>query len=273
MKSFMVAGTNSSCGKSFVTTALIRYFRGLGWRVAPFKALNISAKPYMLDDKRAMGFSTFIHARAAEIQPDALMNPVYIKPEANSTKIYVWGELVCEGAYTKFYDMLSELKEKIREAYEIMKERYDVIVIEGSGSAAEINCRNEDLANGYMAELASPEVILVGDIHLGGVFASIHGTIDFMSPPLQKQTKAFVINRYSGEKEKLKSGIDMLEACHGVKCLGVIPYMADMGVLNQKLLDNCGKQGIDEGNLSLITKQIFQNEERVFQFCDFTKLM
>lgn len=227
MKSIMVAGTSSSCGKSFVTTALIRYFRSNGYTVAPFKAQNISSNSVMIKDGKEIACSTYIQAYAAQVEPEVIMNPVLIKPKRERTQFYINGELHYEGPYQNYRGFIPEIKDCVSQAYFRLIKKHDIVVIEGAGSVAEINNKGEDIANEYIAQIAKPAITLVGDIHLGGVFASLHGTLDLMPPSLKEHTKTFVINKYSGDEERLRIGIEFIEKYHHVKCAGIIPYNED----------------------------------------------
>ncbi len=219
----MVVGTNSSCGKSFVTSAILRYLNNKGISAAPFKAQNISLNSYITDENKEIAYSTYVQSLAARMPAKAIMNPVLIKPARDKTQIIVNGEVIYTGDYQNYDNYLERIKKNVQEAFFKLSKEYDVIVIEGAGSSAEINMDN-DIANSFIAEIAKPYSILVGDIHWGGVFASLHGTLDFMPKSLKNSVKSFIINRYSGEKDILQKGIEVIEGKHNVNCLGVLPY-------------------------------------------------
>ena len=219
----MVVGTNSSCGKSFVTTAILRYLNNKGISAAPFKAQNISLNSYITNENKEIAYSTYVQSLAARVPAKAIMNPVLIKPARDKTQIIVNGEVIYTGAYQNYDNYLERIKKNVQEAFLKLSKEYDVIVIEGAGSSAEINMDN-DIANSFIAEIAKQYSILVGDIHWGGVFASLHGTLDLMPKSLKNTMKSFLINRYSGEKNILQKGIEVIEDKHNVKCLGVLPF-------------------------------------------------
>lgn len=225
MKPLMIIGTNSGCGKSFTVSALIRFLINKGYSVAPFKAQNISSNAVKIHDGKYIAASTYIQSQMAEIEPDTSMNPVLIKPNKEEMEIFLNGDFFVLDNYREYSKYLPLIKTTVTEGYRKLKEKYDIIVIEGAGGAAEINCLNEDVANNFMASIAEPNTIVVGDISLGGFFSAVHGTIDLMPEILQRNVTAFIVNKYYGKKSKLASGIEMIENMHNVKCIGVIPYM------------------------------------------------
>lgn len=225
-KSFLVLGTASGCGKSFTTTALIRHFRSLGLNTAPFKAYNLSSN-YHTYSGLYMSYSTYLQTLAAGVEPEPEMNPVYVRPKGYDMELFLNGKPYYTGSYRNYGQLFPAVSEAALADHEALARRYDVIVMEGSGSPAEINCYERDLANRFMAENVRPFSILVGDIDPGGVFASLHGTLELMPPGVRETVGGFIINRYGGDPADLASGIRFLEERHGIPCLGIVPWMAD----------------------------------------------
>ncbi|WP_110931979.1 cobyric acid synthase [Paenibacillus bouchesdurhonensis] len=237
MKSLMIVGTSSSCGKSFITAALLRMLRNKGYAAAPFKAQNISSKFYITGDHSEIAYSTYIQALSAGVVPEADMNPILIKPAYDETQIFLNGKLFHTGCYTKYGDFLPEIRAGIENSFQRLAAKYDILIIEGAGSTAEINLANEDVANIFTAKITKSPLLLVSDIHYGGVFAAIHGTIDLLDESIKDQLEGFLINRYQGIKDVLQSGIDVLEKKHGVPCAGVLPYQQDIVVPDEQGFD------------------------------------
>jgi adenosylcobyric acid synthase len=223
-KSIMFLGTASSVGKSTLVTALCRYLRNLGINVAPFKALNISLNSYVTKDGLEMGRAQVVQAEACKIEPDALMNPILLKPSGSYTQVIVKGKVSCKIESYEYKELNEALKMQVKEAYDKLSEDYDIIVLEGSGSCAEINLKESDISNMAMAEIADAPVILVSDIDKGGVFASIVGTFQLLSELERKRIKGVIINKFRGDIELFKSSIRQLEEIINVPVLGVMPY-------------------------------------------------
>ncbi len=225
MASFMIVGTNSCCGKSFTSSALIRFLRSKGYSVAPFKAQNISSQAVEIGNGKEIAVSTFIQSSMAEIEPDSVMNPVLIKPDKGNMKIYLNGIFYASDNYREYSRYIPAIKDTVLTCFHRLKGQYDFIIIEGAGSPAEINCLEEDISNSFMASMAD-SAIVVGDISLGGFFAAMHGTLELMPQNLRSKVCAFIVNKYLGEKNKLLCGISAIERWHDIKCIGIIPYMS-----------------------------------------------
>lgn len=223
-KNIMFLGTASSVGKSTIAAAICRYLKNQGFSVAPFKALNISLNSYVTKDGLEMGRAQVVQAEACKIEPDALMNPVLLKPSGNCTQVILNGKVFRNIEPYKYKELNKNLKKKVKEAYEKLKEDYDIIVLEGSGSCAEINLKDSDIANMAMAEVANAPVILVSDIDRGGVFASIVGTIQLLSEAERSRIKGVIINKFRGNVELFKPAIKQLEEIIKIPVLGVMPY-------------------------------------------------
>jgi adenosylcobyric acid synthase len=223
-KSIMFLGTASSVGKSTLVTALCRYLKNQGLNVAPFKALNISLNSYVTKDGLEMGRAQVVQAEACKVWPDALMNPVLLKPSGEYTQVIVDGKVFCKIEPYKYKELNDTLKIQVKKAYDKLSEQHDVIVLEGSGSCAEINLKDSDISNMAMAEIANAPVILVSDIDRGGVFASIVGTIQLLPEAERNRIKGVIINKFRGNIELFKSAIKQLEDIINIPVLGVMPY-------------------------------------------------
>ncbi|WP_297421537.1 cobyric acid synthase [Clostridium sp.] len=223
-KSIMFLGTASSVGKSTLATALCRYLKNQGLNVAPFKALNISLNSYVTNDGLEMGRAQVVQAEACKIEPNAIMNPILLKPSGDYTQVIVDGKVYCKIEPYKYKELNENLKTQAKKAYDKLRKDHDIIVLEGSGSCAEINLKDSDISNMSMAELADAPVILVSDIDRGGVFASIVGTIQLLSEAERNRIKGVIINKFRGNKELFKPAIKQLEDIINIPVLGVMPY-------------------------------------------------
>lgn len=222
----MLQGTGSSVGKSLLTAALCRILKEDGWSVAPFKSQNMALNSYITAEGHEMGRAQVAQAEACGIMPSSLMNPILLKPTSDSkAQVIIRGKVYKNMSAVEYHEFKPALKEMIRNVYNELESVYDLIVIEGAGSPAEINLRENDLVNMGMAELADAPVILVGDIDKGGVFASIYGTIMLLAENERKRVKGIIINKFRGDAEILKPGIKMLEELVGIPVIGVVPYL------------------------------------------------
>lgn len=225
MNKIMLLGTASSVGKSTVATAFCRYFKKKGLNVSPFKALNISLNSYITEDGLEMGRAQVVQAEACEIKPDARMNPILLKPSGNmQTQVIVNGRVYCNmGAY-KYEELNRELRKVVKETFYSFSKDYDLMVLEGSGSCAEINLKSTDIANMSMAEVADAPVILVADIDKGGVFASVVGTVMLLDEKERARVKGVIINKFRGNTEYFKPAMKQLEEIINIPVLGALPY-------------------------------------------------
>jgi adenosylcobyric acid synthase len=226
-QTLMVLGTASEVGKSFVVTGLCRYFARLGLRVAPFKAQNMSNNAYVCLDGGEIGWAQALQARACGLEPTVDMNPILLKPMADHlAQVVVHGQV--QGTVAAFQFDREVLREKIRDSFLRLNHQYDLLVLEGAGGAAEINLKDRDLVNFAMAEMADAPVILVADIDRGGVFASLVGTMELLTPEERPRVKGFIINKFRGDLHLLEPGLQMLEERTQRPVLGVLPYLADV---------------------------------------------
>lgn len=248
-KRLMFLGTASSVGKSTVAAAFCRYFKRNGQKVAPFKALNISLNSFVTKDGDEIGRAQVVQAEACEIESKEYMNPILMKPSANSkTQVIVRGKVYCTMDSYKYKDLNKYLKGVAKEAFNDICNDYDYIILEGSGSCAEINLRETDIANMQMAEAADAPVILVADIDRGGVFASIVGTIMLLTEEERKRVKGVIINKFRGKKEFFEPAMKQIEDIINIPVLGVMPYfnldIEDEDAVTEKIKNVKGK-GLD----------------------------
>lgn len=224
-KSLMIQGTASSVGKSILTAAFCRIFRQDGYDVAPFKSQNMALNSFITEEGLEMGRAQVVQAEAAKVVPHVLMNPILLKPSTDKkAQVIFMGKVHKNMSAVEYHEFKPELRGMVKEAYQKLSDQYDVVVLEGAGSPAEINLRENDIVNMGMAELSDSPVILVGDIDRGGVFASIYGTIMLLTEEERKRVKGVIINKFRGDVEILKPGLDMIEDLTGVPVLGVVPY-------------------------------------------------
>ena len=223
-KPIMVQGTMSGVGKSLVVAGLCRVLADEGLRVAPFKSQNMALNSCITADGLEMGRAQVMQAEAARIEPEANMNPILLKPTNDTgSQVIVNGKPIGTMSARDYFAFKHELVPDIMAAYNSLAERFDVIVIEGAGSPAEINLKADDIVNMGMARMAHAPVLLVGDIDRGGVFAQLAGTIMLLEPEEQDMVKALVVNKFRGDPTILEPGIEQLRELTGKPVAGVLP--------------------------------------------------
>ena len=234
-KACMMLGTHSDAGKSLLTTAFCRILVREGYRVAPFKAQNMSNNAGVTLEGGEMGRAQIVQAEAACVRPHTDMNPVLLKPEGNSrSQVVLNGKVMGHIQAGNWDTMKAMLWEEAKAAFDRLSARYDVIVMEGAGSPAEINLKSGDITNLRMAAYADAPCFLIGDIDRGGVFAALAGTLFLLEPEERQQIKGFLINRFRGDPALLGDGLQMLqERAYGVPTLGVIPYVTDLRIASE----------------------------------------
>lgn len=227
MKAIMIQGTSSDVGKSVLCTALCRILANDGYKVAPFKSQNMALNSYITQDGGEIGRAQGVQAEAAKIHATTDMNPILLKPKGNMIS-----EVILHGKHFANMDALSyrehfveEVMPEIRKALKRLESQYEVLILEGAGSPAEINLKSRDIANMRMAHETDASVILVADIERGGVFASLVGTLMLLDEDERARVKGIIINKFRGMKELLTSGIEWLEEYTNIPVLGVIPYI------------------------------------------------
>ena len=225
-KCIMVQGTMSGAGKSLLCTALCRIFAQDGLRVAPFKSQNMALNSFVTPDGLELGRAQAVQAEAAGIECDVRMNPILLKPSSDTgSQLIVMGEVRGQYDARDYFKMKKGLIPEILAAYEGLAAENDVIVIEGAGSPAEINLREDDIVNMGLAELVNAPVLLAGDIDRGGVFAQLYGTVALLREDERRRVIGTVINKFRGDVELLRPGLTQLEALTGVPVLGVVPWL------------------------------------------------
>ena len=225
-KSIMIQGTMSNAGKSLLAAGLCRIFRQDGLRVAPFKSQNMALNSFITKAGGEMGRAQVVQAEAAGIDPDVRMNPILLKPTTDvGSQVIVNGVAQGNMRAMEYYRRKPEFIPAIMEAYNSLASDFDVIVIEGAGSPAEINLKKDDIVNMGMAKLADAPVFLVGDIDRGGVFAQLYGTVALLEPEERARIKGTIVNKFRGDRAILEPGIKILEDLCGVPVAGVIPYV------------------------------------------------
>ncbi|CBL46392.1 Cobyric acid synthase, amidation of sidechains b, d, e and g [gamma proteobacterium HdN1] len=224
--SIMVQGTTSDAGKTTLVAALCRIFRREGMRVVPFKPQNMALNSAVTEDGGEIGRAQALQAQAAGLAPIIDMNPVLLKPSSDTgAQVIVHGKAVGQMVASRYHDYKAVAMQAVLESYHRLQQQFQVIVVEGAGSPAEINLRDRDIANMGFAEAVDCPVILIADIDRGGVFAHIVGTLALLSESERARVKGFVINRFRGDLRLLQSGLDWLEAYTGKPVLGVLPYL------------------------------------------------
>ncbi|WP_040393521.1 cobyric acid synthase [Effusibacillus pohliae] len=226
----MVQGTASDAGKSLLCTALCRIFARRGFRVAPFKSQNMALNSYVTEDGKEIGRAQGVQAEAAGVRATVDMNPILLKPKGDMTsQVVVRGAPIGDMSAVEYRrDYIPTGLRIIEESLARLQADFEMIVIEGAGSPAEINLKDRDIANMRVAKLANAPVLLVADIDRGGVFASIVGTLELLDPDERERVKGIVINKFRGDVQLLQPGLDWLEKKTGISVLGVIPYQCNL---------------------------------------------
>lgn len=227
----MVQGTSSHAGKSVMVAALCRLFAQNGWRVAPFKAQNMSLNSFVTTEGGEMGRAQVLQAMASGIEPHTYMNPILLKPLSDEkAQVIVNGKPVGNMDALEYHLRKTEFFPQALEALEELRTTYEIVVMEGAGSPAEINLKDQDITNMRIAEAADAPVVLVGDIDLGGVFASLVGTMELLDPTERERVAGFIINKFRGSRDLLQDGLDFLEKRTGKPVLGVMPFIRNLGL-------------------------------------------
>lgn len=225
-KVIMIQGTMSNAGKSLLAAGLCRIFRQDGYRVAPFKSQNMALNSYITEDGLEMGRAQVMQAEAAGIKPMVCMNPILLKPTNHTgSQVIVNGEVLGNMPAREYFAYKKQLIPEIKKAFRELEDYADIIVIEGAGSPAEINLKQNDIVNMGLAKMVDAPVLLVGDIDRGGVFAQLLGTLMLLEEDEKSRVKGLIINKFRGDKSILDPGIEMLEEKGNVKVAGVVPYM------------------------------------------------
>jgi adenosylcobyric acid synthase len=227
----LVCGTSSDAGKSFLVAGLCRVLARRGVAVAPFKAQNMSLNAAVTIGGAEIGRAQAFQAHAAGIEPEAIMNPILLKPMADRvSQVVVLGRPLDTYDARAYGNLASSLWDVVLDSYAQLRSRFDVVLLEGAGGAAEINLLDRDVVNLPLAARVGAPAIVVGDIDRGGVFASLFGTVALLPDDLRSCVRGFVINKFRGDPSLLRDGLDELERRSGVPTLGVLPHVAELGV-------------------------------------------
>lgn len=227
MKGVMIQGTASDVGKSLIVTALCRLFSNEGFKVAPFKSQNMSNHIYLTADGLEMGLAQGIQAEAARTEATVWMSPILLKPRSDQvSEVVLLGKpvesLSGRGYRESFYEKGLEVIEK---AIEQLEKEYELLILEGAGSPVEMNLKGRELVNMKVAEMADVPIILVADIDRGGIFASLVGTLELMTMGERGRVKGIIINKFRGDLELFRDGVQWIEEKTGVPVVGVLPYI------------------------------------------------
>lgn len=233
-KALAVLGTGSDVGKSLVTAGICRLLYRAGARVAPFKAQNMSLNSFVTPEGGEIGRAQALQAEACGLSPHVDMNPILLKPESDCrSQVVVLGKVFAKLDASAYFDGRRTLWSVVEASYARLAAQYDVMVIEGAGSAAEVNLREHDLVNWPVVKLADAQVLLVADIDRGGVFAQIVGTLDLLESDERARVRGIIINKFRGDARLFDDGVKFLESRTGVPVLGVVPFLRDL-VLDQE---------------------------------------
>ncbi|WP_288985857.1 cobyric acid synthase [uncultured Pseudoalteromonas sp.] len=231
MKTLMVQGTTSDAGKSTLVAALCRVFANQGVNVAPFKPQNMALNSAVTHDGGEIGRAQALQAIAAKVEPEIDFNPILLKPNSDTgAQVIIHGRAISNMEADAYHDYKKVAMDAVLTSHKRLAKRFDLLLVEGAGSPAEINLRANDIANMGYAEQVDCPVIIIADIDKGGVFAHLVGTLALLSESEQARVKGFVINRFRGDISLLQGGLDWLEEYTGKPVLGVLPYLHDLAL-------------------------------------------
>ena len=263
-KVIMIQGTMSGAGKSLLVAGLCRIFRQDGYRVAPFKSQNMALNSYITKEGLEMGRAQVMQAEAAGIEPLVCMNPILLKPTSHTgSQVIVNGEVRGNLSARDYFAHKTELIPDIKAAFRKLETYADIIVIEGAGSPAEINLKQNDIVNMGMAAMVDAPVLLVGDIDRGGVFAQLLGTLMLLTEEERERVKGLIINKFRGDSTILDPGIQMLTERGQVPVLGTVPYMELTLEDEDSLTDRFDAKHVGKIDLAVI------HYPRISNFTDF----
>ena len=270
-KALAILGTGSDVGKSLVVTGICRLLARKGARVAPFKAQNMALNSFVTLDGGEIGRAQALQAQACGIEPTVEMNPILLKPESDSrSQVVVRGKVYETLDALAYFERKEKLSGIVRDCYVWLAGAFECIVIEGAGSAAEINLRDRDMVNWPVVELADAPVVLVADIDRGGVFAQIIGTLDLLTPQEHQRVCGVIVNKFRGDLRLFEDGIRFLESRTGLPVLGVVPFLRDLRLDQEDSLDSVHSRAVhfmpDLANVAVVLLP------RMSNFTDFNAL-
>lgn len=272
-KALMIQGTGSGVGKSLIVAGLCRIFRDMGIKVAPFKAQNMALNSFITREGGEIGRAQALQAEASGIEPTTDMNPILLKAAGEAgCQVIVNGRVHSNMAATEYYGFKKEAWQFVTEAYERLSNKYDLILIEGAGSPAEINLTHDEIVNMSVARHTGAPVILVGDIDKGGIFASFYGTIGLLDGDAD-YIKAFIINKFRGDISILNPGLKMIQEKTGRPVISVIPYLGDLGLQEEDGLPLERIKGQGALGIGQKIKIIVVRLRSISNFTDFDPLM
>lgn len=270
-KALAVLGTGSDVGKSIIVAGLCRLLHRAGVRVAPFKAQNMSLNSFVTIEGGEIGRAQALQAQACGLLPHVDMNPILLKPESDQrSQVIVQGKVAAKTQARAYFERTNELFHHVKDSYERLAADYEMVVIEGAGSAAEINLRERDIVNWRVADMADAPVLLVANIDPGGVFAQVVGTLDLISPEERARVRGILINKFRGDQDLFSDGVNFLEARTGIPVLGVIPFMRDLELDQEDSLsrERHGHTPFSDGQINIAVTLL----PRMSNFTDFNSL-
>lgn len=237
-KALMVMGTASDVGKSVIAAGICRLLHRRGIRVAPFKAQNMSLNSFVTTEGGEMGRAQVVQAEACGLAPHVDMNPILLKPEAeNCSQVIVQGKVWAKHDAKNYFARHDQLFTFVKQSYARLASANDVIVIEGAGSAAEVNLRDQDLVNWPVAQLANATVFLIADIDRGGVFAQVIGTLELLRSEERRRVVGIIVNKFRGDASLFDDGVQFLERRTNLPVLGVVPFMRGLELAQEDSID------------------------------------
>jgi adenosylcobyric acid synthase len=268
----VVLGTSSSAGKSLLVTALCRIYARRGYRVAPFKAQNMSNNAAVCPSGAEIGRAQAVQAAAAGIEPTADMNPVLLKPEAEArSQVVLMGRPLRTESAEAYYQRRDHIWASVTQSLDTLRDEHELVIVEGAGSPVELNLKDRDIVNMAVARYAEAPVLLVGDIDRGGIFAQLLGTLWLLEPEEQDLVKGFIINKFRGDLTLFDDGIRILEERGGMPVVGVIPYLPDLTIPEEDAVALDGHSGAptcEEGVVDIAVIKL----PRISNFDDFDPL-
>ncbi|RJQ39043.1 MAG: cobyric acid synthase [Nitrospiraceae bacterium] len=269
-KALMIQGTGSGAGKSLLVAALCRIFKDSGVNAAPFKAQNMALNSYITLEGGEIGRAQALQAEAARIEPTVDMNPILLKASGESgSQVIIHGKVHSTMKAKKYYAFKKTAWSAVKESFDRLSKKHELIIMEGAGSPAEINLMDVDIVNMSVAKHAKAPVILVGDIDKGGVFASLYGTVKLLGKD-SRHIRGFIVNKFRGDMEILRPGLEMISEKTGIPVIGVLPYIKDIGLPEEDGLSLSGVKGLrSQGVKGKKIKIVVVKLQYISNFTDF----